>query len=183
MAEDKKKGDLEQSYKIFSREKKSTDYDVYLGETFDSPTEYTDLLHKLSRASKEDTFTFYLNSYGGRLDAGIQLGAKLRTTKAHTKTIIEAPCYSMGAIFPFMTSEVEMLPHAFLMFHMYSTGSGRQKGNELELSLAASTRLFHGLLVDYCSKLLTKEEIKDIVDGKDLYLDTNEVSRRMKKSK
>ncbi len=166
-------------YKLFTGSKIRKTHKIYLSDTFEAPEKYTSIFNIIEDASKDDEIIFYLNSYGGRVDAGIQFGNKLRKTKAHTKTVIEGPSYSMGAIFPFMTKEVEMMPHTFLMFHDFSTGSSRQKGNEILLHLTNYSQLFKGLLDDYCSKLLTKEEIADIVAGKDLYLDQAAVSKRM----
>lgn len=168
------------SYVLFSSESVSHTHEIYLGTSFDAPEKYTKIFHALQHAGDKDIFNFYLGSYGGRLDSGVQFVNKLRTTKARTRCIIESSCYSMGAIFPFACSETVMNPHTFLMFHDYSTGNGRQKGNEIIMSMENTSKMFRNLLEDVCGKILTSKEIVDICDGKDLYLDRAEVAKRMK---
>ena len=167
------------AYKTFVKTVSSKSHKVYLGETFNAPKEYVLLFNELENAKEGDEFIFYLNSYGGRLDSGIQFANKLATTKAHTKSIVEAPCYSMGAIFPFLTNEVEMLPHTFLMFHDASSGFGRQKMNEIELNVNAFRTLFLDILQTHCSAILSDEEIASIGKGQDVYLTNKDVALRL----
>lgn len=169
----------ETSFKLFVGNMPGKKYEVYLKGTFEGPETYHKLYHLLEHASRHDEFTFYLNSYGGRLDAGIQFINKLRATKAHTRCIVESSSYSMGAIFPFACKETELREYVTLMFHNFSTGSGRTKGNEIMLSVGATSAMFKKLLSEVCGKVLTKDEIINIVEGKDLYLTREEIGLRM----
>lgn len=173
--------DKKKSYELYTQESKTTNYFVYLGSSFDAPFEYVKLFHALENAGTGDRFTFYLNSYGGRVDCLLQFISKLKSTKAWTTCIVESTCYSCGAIFPFACSEIQMKDHSSLMWHMYSSGFGRTKGNEIELSIDNTSSMFKKLMTDVCGKVLTKKEIIDIMDGKDLYLDKDEIYRRLKK--
>lgn len=175
----KKDDDKVPSYKIFSSDTKKTTHDVYLSTSFEAPEDYLTLFNMLEHASENETFNFYLNSYGGRLDSGVQFINKLRATKAHTKCIVESSSYSMGAIFPFACKETEMREHTTLMWHNFSTGQSRSKGNEIMLSVASTSAMFKKLLEDVCGSILTQQEIDNIVEGKDLYLTREQIAVRM----
>ncbi len=179
--EEAKKDDKDEdpSYVMFTKETKSTVYDVYLTTSFEGPEKYHKLYNLLEHALDGDKFNFYLNSYGGRLDSGVQFVNKLGATKASTKCIIESTSYSMGAIFPFACGEVEMREHTSLMFHNFSASPGRAKGNEHILNLENTSSMFKKLLYEVCGKVLTSPEIEDIVQGKDLYLTRDQINERM----
>lgn len=174
--------DAEEQYSLVTTKEVHHKYDVYLSTSFDSPESYWKLYQLLDKAKATDSVTFYLNSYGGRVDAGIQFISKLKNTKAKTKTIVEAPSYSMGAIFPFLTDSFEMRPHTFLMFHDAS-GFKMGKMNEMELSVTTFNSLFKDILKKHCSSVLTAKEITSITHGRDLYLTDVEVNERLKKGK
>lgn len=169
------------SFKLIEGKKITHKYEIYLGSSFDAPEEYFKIFHLLTHAKKEDEFVFYLNSYGGRVDTGIQFAAKLSKTKAHTKTVVESPCYSMGAIFPFLTKEVEMHDHTFLMWHDASIGFGRQKLNEINMNVTVFRDLFLGMLKKHCSEVLTETEIENISNGQDVYLTKEQIQARLRK--
>lgn len=174
--------DTVDAYKLFKTTEVITTTKIYLSDSFSAPMDYIPIFEMLDSAKETDKFIFYLNSYGGRVDAGIQFASKLSKTKAHTKSVVEAPCYSMGAIFPFLTKEVEMHPHTFLMFHQASSGFGRQKINDIAANLDTFSGLFKSILVKYCSRVLTTKEIEGICDGKDVYLLDTDVKKRLAKN-
>lgn len=181
-ADDDEEDESDEQFSLITSKEVHHKHDIYLSTSFDNPESYWKIFQLLDKAKSTDTVTFFLNNYGGRVDTGVQFISKLKNTKAVTKTIVEAPGYSMGAIFPFLTDSFEMRPHTFLMFHDASGFRGG-KLNEMELNIVNFNKMFKGILKTHCSSVLTSKDITSICNGRDLYLTDVEVAERLKQGK
>ena len=171
--------DSSEHYKVYKKNKVSTDYTVILSEEITSSVEYYDLYNLFYSASPLDTVTVYLNNFGGKVHTGVHLVNAIASSRAKVTMVVTAPVYSMGAILAVAGDEMILHPHTFLMFHDYSGGEFG-KGNEIHLSVTNYRRYFRELLNDVCGWFLTKEEVKSILTGQDLYVSYDDARRRMK---
>jgi ATP-dependent protease ClpP protease subunit len=81
----------------------------------------------------------------------------------------------------FLASEsFEVSDHSAFMFHNYS-GISIGKGGEMYEQISFEKKWFNKLVNNIYKDFLTSEEIKDIEQGKDLWLDGDEVVLRLKK--
>jgi ATP-dependent protease ClpP protease subunit len=73
----------------------------------------------------------------------------------------------------------ELSDHTMFMFHNYSSGTigkGGEMYDQITHFRAWSDKLFNSFYKDF----LTPEEIKSMLDNKDIWLDAEEVAKRLK---
>lgn len=156
-------------------------HSVYMSDAIQSPNEYIELIHALRSAGPNDEFVIYLNTEGGRVDAGLQIINAMNDSEAHIITVLDPQAYSMGAIM-FLASDEHVVPdNAQLMFHNYSSGL-LGKGNEQLAEVKFASRTFEKLFTSVCTPFLSREEIGNIMNGQDLWLDAEEIRKRLKRA-
>ena len=65
-----------------------------------------------------------------------------------------------------------------MMFHNFSSGS-TGKGNEQIAEVQANVKWFNKIMKRICHPFLTNEEINAIADGRDLWLDSDDIRKRL----
>jgi len=153
-----------------SESKVVTTYEVYLGDdiTCDS-SDYTELLNTLYKTSPNDIVNIHLANFGGAVHSGERLIHAIKGCPSHVEIIVEAPCYSMGAIIALCGTSLTMRPGTFLMFHNF-TATKRGKAGELKLGIVEYEKHFSKLLKLFCSPFLTKKERVILSNDKDVYI-------------
>lgn len=154
------------------------EYHVYISEDIEDPIEYVDLLTALRRADVNDTFYIYLNTPGGRLDTGLQLINAMHSSRARVVTVLDPQAYSMGALLFLSGKELIVPENSMLMFHNYSGGT-RGKGNEQLAEVQAASRSFEKVMKKICQPFLSADEIRNILNGQDLWLDSDDILARL----
>lgn len=134
---------------------------------------YIPLLELLSSASPLDLVNIRLCTPGGSLATGQILLQAIRETDATVNMVVEGHACSMGALLALAGDGIEFKQSSYLMFHTFSGGE-RGKSNEMDSSLKSSLKSWTSLLTTYCSPFLTKKEINQLLDGKDLYFHPDE---------
>ena len=74
----------------------------------------------------------------------------------------------------------EVSEHSSFMFHTYSSGNWG-KGNEQLAAVVANDKWAKHLFDSVYKGFLDPKEIKEIVEGKDFWMDPAEVNRRLEK--
>jgi ATP-dependent protease ClpP protease subunit len=141
---------------------------------------YTDLFYTLRTAIDTDLIYLHLNTSGGDFDTGLQIINNMQASSANVVTVLEARAYSMGA-FIFLAGD-EWIAHdnCQLLFHIYS-GSFAGKGNEQQAEVHAVSSWFEKFMTRTCQPFLTPAEIKDVLKGSDVWMDSDEIRRRMER--
>lgn len=168
-------------YEMLSYTVEVHQHSVYLSEAIQSPAEYIELIHALRSAGPNDEFLIYLNTEGGRVDAGLQIINAMNESEAHVITVLDPLAYSMGALMFLAGDEFIVPDNAQLMFHNYSSGL-LGKGNEQLAEVKFASRTFEKLFKTVCMPFLSGEEITNIMNGQDLWLDAEEIRKRLKRA-
>jgi ATP-dependent protease ClpP protease subunit len=153
-------------------------HDYYLSGAIDSPEHYIDWFDQIRNAGPEDTITLHINSPGGSLSTALQFYRVLGETQATVVASIEGEAMSAATIIMMQADAYMISPHSMFMFHNYSGGTGGKGGemfDQLEFERLWSTDFLHDVYKDF----LTADEIDSMLDGKDLWLTTHEVSGRL----
>lgn len=153
---------------------------VYLTDVIESPARYNELCHKLDTASEAENFYIYINTPGGILDAAIMLVNSIKNTKATTIARLSGTVASAGTVITLACQEIEIAPHTAFMIHNYSGGL-IGKGHELKAHQEFVDSNLNRSFLDFYGGFLTPTEIKQVIDGKDLWMGTEEVQRRLLK--
>lgn len=150
----------------------------YLCGDIHEPQYYTELFYTLRSAAETDLVYIHLNSSGGDFNTGLQIINNVRASNARVVTILEARAYSMAALIFLSGDELVVHDNCQLMFHIYS-GIFAGKGNEQQAEVLALGNWFEKVMSRLCSPFLTETEITNILKGSDLWMDSDEIHRRL----
>lgn len=150
----------------------------YLSGSIQQSHYYTELFYTLRTASETDLIYLHLNTSGGDFDTGLQIINNMLASSANVVTVLEARAYSMGAFIFLAGDELIVHDNCQLLFHIYS-GVFAGKGNEQQAEALALSNWFEKFMTRICQPFLSANEIKGILKGSDLWMDSDEIRHRM----
>lgn len=150
----------------------------YLCGNIQQSSYYAELFFTLRTATKNDLVCLHLNTSGGDFDTGLQIINNMRASEAHVLTVLEARAFSMGAFIFLSGDELVVHDNCQLLFHNYS-GVFAGKGNEQQAEALALSNWFEKFMNRTCQPFLTATEIKNILKGSDLWMDSDEIRHRL----
>jgi len=167
---------------IFSGKSLVQQHDLYLTGEIKSSDQYTDWFELLRSAGKSDIIKIHINCYGGDLFTAVQLMRCITESNGNIVTSVEGACMSAATMIFLASESFEVSDHSAFMFHNYS-GISIGKGGEMFAQVSFEKKLFDKLMNKVYSEFLSETEIKDILEGRDLWLDGDEVITRLKSMK
>lgn len=151
---------------------------VYLTDVIEAPSLYNELCYKLDNASPAEEFFIYINTPGGILDAAIMLVSSIKNTAANTTARLSGTVASAGTIIALACRNVEIADHTAFMIHNYSGGLFG-KGHELKAHQEFVDANLNKSFSSFYDGFLTPAEIKRVIDGKDYWMNKDEVLSRL----
>lgn len=155
-------------------------HEFYLSGDVEGSEEYIEWFDIIRSASQNDVIKIYINSPGGDLFTAIQFMRVLTETDAQVVISVEGACMSAATLIFMCGHQYEISPHSVFMFHNYSSGMAG-KGGEMFDRMAHERIWSEKLFQDVYADFLNEREIKSILDNKDLWMDSDEVIKRLKK--
>lgn len=154
-------------------------YTINFFHDFDDPRYYLYYFKVIEEAHEEDDIVFYFNSPGGDINTLNLFLNALRRCKS--KNVLARVNYaaSAAALLALYCDNIEFNVNATLMLHTWS-GVRYGKGQEIESDLNHSKKNYESMLRYICKKILTDEEIEQMINGKDFYFDGEEAVKRLK---
>lgn len=156
----------------------STVYEFYLTGDIESAENYIDWFDTIRHAGEHDAIKIYINSYGGDLFTAIQFLRVLAETPATKVISVEGACMSAATMIFMCADSYEVTPHSVFMFHNYS-GGAIGKGGEMIDQLLHERKWSENLLKNIYEGFMTDGEIKAMLDNKDIWMDGEEVIKRI----
>ena len=155
---------------------------VYITDNIGEPSDYNELCSLLTDASEAETFVFHLNTPGGIIDTAFMIIDAMKNSKAKTVAHLTGTVASAGTMIALVCDELTVADHTAFMIHNYSGGvSG--KGHEMKLQQQFIDKSLNEAFNDIYLGFLTEDEIAEVIDGKDMWMDKNEVLTRFKNKK
>lgn len=155
-------------------------HEFYISGDIRASEEYVDIFDTIRHASENDVIKLYINSVGGELFTAVQFMRVLADTQATTIASVEGACMSAATMIFMCCDNFEVTPHSMFMFHNYS-GGAIGKGGEMIDQLMHERKWSERLLTEVYAGFLTDEEIKSMLDNKDIWMDGEEVVQRLAK--
>lgn len=155
-------------------------FEFYLSGEITSPDNYVEWFNTIRHAQEDDTIKIYINSGGGDLFTGIQFLRVLSETDALVVVSVEGLCASAATLVFLAADMFEISDHSSFLFHNYSSGVWG-KGGEQYAQVTHERRWSDRLLNNVYEDFLSKEEIKSLLDNRDIWLSSEEVAERMSK--
>lgn len=161
-------------------------YSLYLYDEIREPMHYVKLFQILRNISTKCKLNVYINSPGGYLTTLVAFANIIDEirSKAHTTMIVDGFADSAAAILAFIGDETIIHDHASIMFHnIHSSGVFVQDGSRVKANIEAMLHIYKNLVIKYCSKVLTKQQIKNIIEqGSEYYFSGPELSKKLKQN-
>jgi ATP-dependent protease ClpP protease subunit len=155
-------------------------HEYYLSGVIEDASKYTEWFNQIRHAGQMDMVKIYINSEGGSLWTAIQFMRVLKETKATVVASVEGACMSAATIIFLMCDTFEISPHSIFMFHNYSGGT-IGKGGEMIDQIKHERKWSEKLLSEIYQDFLTSDEIKAMLNNKDLWMTSEDVVARLNK--
>lgn len=162
--------------------KKDNRIDVFLTTDIETPNNYDELCYELDNATSDTVVTIHLNTYGGVLDAAKRVHNAMKRSDAHVIVKCSGSVISAGTIIAMAADELIMEPFVSFMIHYYS-GGNVGKGHELKAAQTFTDKDLPEYYKFVYNKFLTEDEITSVVDGKDLWMGSEEVAERWNRTR
>lgn len=170
---------VKQDERIYSRPVANL-HEFYLTGEIESPEEYIEWFQTIRHASSVDILKFYINSPGGDVFTAIQMIRALQETEATVVMSVEGICASAATMILLQGDSFEVSEHSVFMIHNYSggaVGKGGEMYSQIQHERKWSEEMLRGIYHDF----LTEKEITSVLDNKDIWLDGNDVIKRLKR--
>ena len=154
-------------------------YEFYMSGEIESSEEYIQWFDTIRHAGENDVIKFYINSPGGDVFTAIQFMRALQETSANIVMSVEGICASAATMIMLCGDSFEVSEHSMFMFHNYSGGTFG-KGGEMLDQLKHERVWSERLLTETYANFLTESEINSILDNRDIWMDGEEVIKRLK---
>jgi len=154
--------------------------EYYLVEEIGEPEKYVDLFHDLRHSRNADVIKIHINCPGGNLFTTIQFIQVLSECQGHIIVCVEGACMSAATLIFLMADEYMITDHSMFMFHNYSGGTAG-KGGEMYHGMIHERKWAAKLFQKMYEGFLTPAEITDLLNDKDIWLDSNQVLARLEK--
>lgn len=155
-------------------------YHLYISDVIGEPKDYIDMIHTIKTASPNDTIYIYLNTPGGILDTGVQIMTAIRASAGHVVTVLEGNVSSLGTLIFLSGHEFIVNHHILFMVHNHSGGQFG-KGHEYLAKAEATAKWFEVLAKDIYQDFMTEAEIKEMLAGRDFWMQTEDVKKRLER--
>jgi Protease subunit of ATP-dependent Clp proteases len=166
------------SIKYYKQALQVSIHHFYIVDEIGEVPPFLDMINTLKTAEQHDTVFIYLNTPGGNLYTAIQIISAIRQSNATVVTCIEGMVASAGTLLFLAGHKHVVNPNCTFMIHNYSHGAWG-KGNEVALRVKHSEHYFNKLAHDLYGKFLTEDEINDVINGKDFWMESEEVLKRL----
>lgn len=147
----------------------------------DDITKYADFLNVLRTAGETDTIFVYINSEGGAIRMALQIANAMLSSEAKIITSIDGEASSAASIIFLAGEEYIINPNCTFMIHNYSSVIGG-KGHELVSQLHHTGATVEKMMRFFYGKILSEEEFEDVCKGRDVWMDSDELTRRLQEN-
>lgn len=150
---------------------------AYLTGTIDEPSMYNELCHVLRTVDEDWIVSLHINTPGGIIDSAFMIANSISESKAKVVGHLSGTVASSGTIISMACTELVPTSHLSFMIHNYSGGMSG-KGHEMKARQKFTDDHLSTAFEEFYTGFLTKEEMKSVIDGTDLWMGTDEVNRR-----
>lgn len=156
----------------------SVDFHFYINDAIDDPDDYVELIDALYQGTPNHTIYIHLNTPGGRLDITMQIINAITSSEATVVGLADGQVASAGSLILFSCPMIGIQPMSYVMLHDASEGALGKVSENLRQAQFTS-RLISKIAHSVYEPFFTKEEIDEILDGKDYWLSSEEVEKRI----
>ena len=161
----------------FVKSRVQNQFTVDIDEPFTNPSYYRNITQMLTEATEDDLVIFRINSPGGREDSLLALIEAVKTTQALTVSVLIGECASAASLLCMYTDEVVVTENARMLCHGASYGFAG-KDSDVRAHVRHTSKTVDKLIRSSYKFFLDDTEIDTLLDGRELYLDSDEINER-----
>lgn len=167
------------SLSMFHKEVTSNEMEVYLDEPIRGLPYYRGLIHYMHCMQPEDSLIIWMDTPGGQLDSALAIIDAMETTEGAVQVIVTGEAASAGSLIALSAPNLVIGAKARFMLHSASYSVGYGKQGDIESRVENSKQLLKSVIEDGYKDFLEQSEIDLMIIGKDYYMDSAEVLRRL----
>ena len=151
--------------------------DIYLTDEIGVPFNYNELTYCIKNAPADYDIRLHISTPGGVIDGALFIIDAINLSKAKVTGYLTGTVASAGTIIALACHELVIPIHTSFMIHNYSGGMSG-KGHEMKAHQEFIDRTLNAAFKDYYGGFLSEKEMENVIDGKDIWLGTEEVKER-----
>lgn len=153
------------------------EYTFPIDEEIGAPSYYRNLIRVLDEAVEGDVVVLKINSNGGRGDSCSAILHAIQFTEATTVGEIVCDCHSAVSLIALSCDVLIVSDFANMLCHSARFGTGG-KSTDVLASAMHHKKISDSMITNAYKDFLTDEEIADVINGKELYLDAEQINQR-----
>lgn len=166
-------------YNISQMQQSYNSFIVRLHSSIASPSEYSNLFNLFDNAGEGDHILLDICSPGGALDTAILIRRAIQSCDAVVTCRIGPTCSSAAGAIALAADNFEVGYDSNMMVHTASLGYGYGKVHDLHAHSEHNMKQISRFVREVYEGFLTEEEIEDVLRGRELFLDSDELSERL----
>lgn len=149
---------------------------AYLMNEIYEPHEYNELCYTLENTKAEEV-RLIMNNGGGLMDTMSTIRNSILKCNALVTAVLSGSVASAATMIALACDKIEVAPHTSWLTHYYSGGSAG-KGNEIKAKHDFDEVEIPKMFKEIHKGFLTEEEIDRVIDGKDIWLNSEQIVER-----
>lgn len=155
-------------------------YTVHIDEPIRPANYYRNVTNMIANSKEGDFVEFEISSPGGYLNGVIALLSSMQKSDSTKVAWINGECHSAASMLALSCDIIYVAPYSTMLVHFIRYGSSG-KGADVISHVQHVQDTAQELFRDIYKYFLTEEEIKLCIDGKEMYMDSDEIQKRLKK--
>lgn len=141
---------------------------------------YRNLIQTIDSLNAEDVVYLSINTYGGHLDGAIAIINSIQNTEATVHCHIDGIAASAGSLIALASPSVSVSPYASMMIHAATFGAYGKQSDVISHASFVDKQV-KGLMQDVYSDFLTEKELSDVIMGKEMWFNSEEIVARLER--
>lgn len=153
--------------------------DIFIDGPFREPQYYRQVCQAIQNTGEGDLIRFHINSDGGRLDSLQSILSSIWNTDATTEAHLEGACHSAASLLAMNCDSVYVSPVSEMLCHHVRYGTAG-KAADIRGYVEHVSKMTEKLFRESYRNFLSDEEIDKCIAGYEMWLDSEEIMKRMK---
>lgn len=152
----------------------------FLDNDIEENSKYREIIQVLISATQGDIVELMISNSGGFLSTTISLINAIRQSEAFVRAVIMSEAHSASSFISVACDDSVALPHSRMLIHNPRCGSFGNF-NEVVKNNEFFEKHIKNFYLDVYKDFLSEDEINDVLEGKDLWLTSDEFNQRIEK--
>lgn len=164
--------------RIMVKDEVSRTYVIRMSRLITEADDFEEEFRVLACAGPNDIVKIIINSDGGNLATALLLCKAIRECEAHTVAYIGMFCASAATLIALACAEWEIDENSSFMIHTATYGV-YGKAQEVSVQARHMDKMVKRLMFNSYTGFLSQEEIQGVIEGKDMWLEGEELVIRL----